>query len=145
MKLSLNWIKEYIDLPEVSYEQLAYDLTMSTVEVESMTRTAEEYENMVLGEIIEVLPHPNADKLRITKVDVGEVVQIVCGGSNLEVGQKVAVALPGSFVRWHGEGELVAIKEGNLRGVDSFGMIMASNEMGLEGLFPAKEKEIMEI
>mgnify|MGYP002508281790 CR=1 FL=1 len=76
----------------------------------------------------------------------GEIKEIVCGGSNLEVGMKVVVACPGAMVRWHGEGEPVEIKNAKLRGVASFGMICASVEVGLADLFPAAEEhEIMDL
>ena len=148
MKLSLNWIKDYVKLPDdMDLSRLAYDLTMSTVEVEGAENLAERFEKIVVGEIKEVLPHPNADKLRVCKVDVGmdEIKDIVCGGSNLEVGMKVVVACPGAMVRWHGEGEPVEIKNAKLRGVASFGMICASVEVGLADLFPADDHEIMDL
>ena len=128
-------------------KQLAYDLTMSTVEVEDVEVLAERFEGLVVGEIKEVLPHPNADKLRVCKVDIGadEIKDIVCGGSNLEVGQKVCVAVPGAMVKWHGEGEPVEIKASKLRGVESFGMICASTEVGLEELMPCGDHEIMNL
>ena len=66
MKVSLNWIKKYIDLPkDLTSKQIAYDLTLRTVEVESVENTAEKYKNIVVGKILEVKQHPNADKLRI--------------------------------------------------------------------------------
>jgi len=149
MKVSLNWIKDYVKLPEdMDLSRLAYDLTMSTVEVEGAERLADRFDKIVVGEIKEVLPHPNADKLRVCKVDVGaeEIKDIVCGGSNLEAGMKVVVACPGAMVRWHGEGEPVEIKNAKLRGVASFGMICASVEVGLADLFPATEEhEIMDV
>lgn len=149
MKLSLNWIKDYVKIPDdMDLTKLAYDLTMSTVEVEGAESLAERFEKIVVGEIKEVLPHPNADKLRVCKVDVGdgEIKDIVCGGSNLEAGMKVVVACPGAMVRWHGEGEPVEIKNAKLRGVASFGMICASVEVGLSDLFPAAEEhEIMDV
>ena len=149
MKLSLNWIKDYVKLPEdMDLSRLAYDLTMSTVEVEGAENLAERFEKIIIGEIKEVNPHPNADKLRICRVDIGEgeIKDIVCGGSNLEVGMKVVVACPGAMVRWHGEGEPVEIKNAKLRGVESFGMICASVEVGLADLFPAAEEhEIMDL
>ncbi len=148
MKLSLNWIKDYVKIPDtMDLSRLAYDLTMSCVEVEGVHDLAAQFNGIIVGEIKEVLPHPNADKLRICKTDIGsEVKDIVCGGSNLEVGMKVVVACPGSMVRWHGEGELVEIKNAKLRGVESFGMICASVEIGLSDLFPAgEEHEIMDI
>ena len=149
MKLSLNWIKDYVKLPDdMDLTRLAYDLTMSTVEVEGAESLAERFEKIIVGEIKEVNPHPNADKLRVCKVDIGggEIKDIVCGGSNLEPGMKVVVACPGAMVRWHGEGEPVEIKNAKLRGVESFGMICASVEVGLADLFPAaEEQEIMDV
>jgi len=142
MKLSLNWIKDYVKIPDnMDLSKLAYDLTMSTVEVEGAHDLAKDFENIVVGVICEVLPHPNADKLRICKVDIGngEIKDIVCGGSNLENGMKVVVALPGSWVKWHGEGEPVEIKAGKLRGVMSYGMICASVELCLGDLFPSED------
>ena len=124
MKLSLSWIRDYVDLPEnTDLKKLAYDLTMDTVEVEDVEYVAERFRDMVVGVIKEVLPHPNADKLRICRVDIGvdEIKEIVCGGINLEAGMRVAVACPGAEVRWHGEGEPVKIKNSKLRGVASYG------------------------
>ena len=142
MKLSLSWIRDYVDLPEnTDLKKLAYDLTMDTVEVEDVEYVAERFRDMVVGVIKEVLPHPNADKLRICRVDIGvdEIKEIVCGGINLEAGMRVAVACPGAEVRWHGEGEPVKIKNSKLRGVASYGMICASDEIGLGDLFPASQ------
>ena len=149
MKLSLNWIKDYVKLPDdMDLSRLAYDLTMSTVEVEGAENLADSFKGIIVGEIKEVLPHPNADKLRVCKVDIGneDIKDIVCGGSNLEVGMKVVVACPGAMVRWHGEGEPVEIKNAKLRGVASFGMICAAVEVGLADLFPASDDhEIMDV
>ena len=149
MKLSLNWIKDYVALPDdLDLKQLAYDLTMSTVEVEDVKKLADSFDKIIVGVIQEVLPHPNADKLRICKTEIGngEIKEIVCGGSNLQAGMRVAVACPGAVVRWHGEGEPVVIKNAKLRGVASFGMICASSEIGLADLFPAgAESEITDL
>ena len=145
MKLSLNWIKDYVKIPEdMDLSRLAYDLTMSTVEVEGVHDLGKQFENIIIGIIREVLPHPNADKLRVCRVDIGEEVkEIVCGGSNLYEGERVVVACPGAMVRWHGEGEPVEIKNTKLRGVASFGMICASDEVGLGDLFPAEEEHMI--
>ena len=146
MKLSLNWIKDYVKLPEdMDLTRLSYDLTMSTVEVEGAEDLGTQFDGIVVGIIKEVLPHPNADKLRVCKVDIGteDIKDIVCGGSNLEAGMKVVVACPGAMVRWHGEGEPVEIKNTKLRGVASFGMICASVEVGLADLFPAEEEHMI--
>ena len=134
MKVSLNWIKDYVKLPEdMDLTRLAYDLTMSTVEVEGAEDLAKRFEHMLVGVVTEVCPHPNADKLRICKTDIGggDIREIVCGGTNLTAGMRVAVACPGALCRWHGEGEPVEIKESKLRGVKSYGMICAASEIGL--------------
>ena len=149
MKLSLNWIKKYVDLPAgLTMEKLSYDLTMSTVEVEEATDLAESLSGLVVGRILTVEPHPDADKLRVCTVDTGDPAPsvIVCGGVNLAPAQLVAVAKPGAIVKWHGEGEPVEIKPAKLRGVMSFGMICASDEIGLGELFPAtRHAEIMDL
>lgn len=149
MKLSLSWIKDFVNIPEdMDLKQLAYDLTMSTVEVEDVEDLARRFDNMVVGVIEKIEAHPNADKLRVCKVDIGdgEIKDIVCGGINLEEGMRVAVSCPGAAVRWHGEGEPVVIKNSKLRGVESYGMICASDEIGLGDLFPAeREAEILDL
>ncbi len=149
MILSLSWIKDYVSLPDdADLTKLAYDLTMDTVEVEDVEYLGKRFENMVVGVITAVNPHPNADKLRVCTVDLGEAEpkEIVCGGINLEVGMRVAVAVPGAIVRWHGEGEPVEIKKSKLRGVESYGMICASDEIGLGDLLPSKqEAEILDL
>lgn len=148
MNISLNFVKKYVDLPnDLTPSQIAYDLTMRTVEVESVINAAEKFHDIVVGEIKEVKAHPNADSLRICMVDCGvdEIKQIVCGGSNLTAGHKVCVSKPGATVVWHGEGEPVLIKESKLRGEPSFGMICASEEVYLGDIIPLKdEKEIVD-
>lgn len=149
MKLSLNGLKQYIDIPaDLPLERLAHDLTMKTVEVEGWDDLASSFDKIIVGKVLDLAPHPDADKLRVCQVDIGEKdsVQIVCGGSNLYKDQKVVVSLPGSFVVWHGEGEPVEIKESKLRGVPSFGMICSSVEVGLADRFPLKEEhEIIDL
>ena len=143
MKVSLNWIKDYVDLPrDMDLTRLAYDLTMSTVEVEGATDLARQFDHMLVGQITEVCPHPNADKLQICRTDIGggDIRDIVCGGTNVRPGMKVAVAAPGAMCRWHGEGEPVEIKEAKLRGVKSYGMICGAVEIGLGDLFPTTEE-----
>lgn len=142
MKVSLNWIRDYVQLPaDADLKKLAYDLTMSTVEVEDTIELAKQFDHMVVGVINTIEQHPNADKLRVCMTDIGgRVESIVCGGSNLREGMKVAVALPGAVCRWHGEGEPVEIKKSKLRGVDSYGMICGAVEIGLADLFPTKEE-----
>ena len=142
MKVSLNWIRDYVQLPaDADLKKLAYDLTMSTVEVEDATDLGASFHDMVVGVINTIEQHPNADKLKVCKTDIGgRVEDIVCGGSNLREGMKVAVALPGAMCKWHGEGDLVEIKKSKLRGVDSYGMICGAVEICLADLFPTKEE-----
>ncbi|MFT7639644.1 MAG: phenylalanyl-tRNA synthetase beta chain, partial [Pirellulaceae bacterium] len=149
MKLSLEWIKDYVDLPaELGPTELGHDLTMATVEVEDVVVFADILNKVVVGVIKEIKSHPDADQLSVCSVDVGtsELQDIVCGGSNVAAGMKVAVALVGSKVKWHGEGDLVELKPTKIRGVQSDGMICASTEIGLGNIFPLKgEKEILDI
>ena len=92
MRVSLNWVKKYVDLPkEITNKKLSYDLTMRTVEVEDVIDTSLKFHDIIVGEILEVNKHPDADKLKVCMVNIGEEspVQIVCGGSNLYVGEHV--------------------------------------------------------
>ncbi len=148
MLVSLNWLKEFVDLPEnLSPSEIGQALTMSTVEVEGIRSQGESFAQMVVGRVVELKDHPNADSLKIALTDIGsgEVVQIICGGTNLFVGMLVAVALPGAKVRWHGQGEPVILSDATIRGEKSFGMICASDEIGLGNLFPAAAKEILNL
>ncbi|NQV90306.1 phenylalanine--tRNA ligase subunit beta [Candidatus Uhrbacteria bacterium] len=133
MLISKKWLQAFVKTPaDLTDQDLANRISLSTVEVEHVDDQAVTMNNMVVGVIESVAPHPNADRLRVCQVNVGtSVSQIVCGGSNVVSGMKVAVSLPGSWVRWHGEGELVEIKKTKLRGESSEGMICASSEIGL--------------
>ena len=144
MKVSLNWVKKYVDLPDyITTKQIATDLTLRTVEVEGYENTEDKFHDIIVGKILEVNEHPNADKLRVCKVDIGEgePKQIVCGGSNLYPNEMVVVCKPGAEVYWHGESELMKIKDSKVRGVDSYGMICGAEEVYLENIFPAKDED----
>ena len=149
MKVSLNWVKQYVKLPEnINTKEMTNDLTLRTVEVEDATNESDKFHDIIVGKILEINDHPNADKLRVCKVDIGESEpkQIVCGGTNLYVGELVVVSKPGAEVYWHGESELMKIKDSKVRGVDSYGMICGAEEVYLEGLFPPKsEAEIVDL
>jgi phenylalanyl-tRNA synthetase beta chain len=147
MYISLNWLKDYVTIPEnISEKELALKLTMATVEVDGVESLSKNLDNIVVGRILNIEKHPNADKLRIVKLSLGDRdAQIVCGGTNLREEMLVAVALPGAKVRWHGEGELVTLEKTSLRGVESEGMICASDELGLGALYPAGVGEIMDL
>ncbi|MBL0310231.1 MAG: phenylalanine--tRNA ligase subunit beta [Bacteroidetes bacterium] len=134
MKISYNWLKNYVDF-NLSPEDLADVLTGTGLEVESITA----YETIqggldgvMIGEVKECGKHPDADKLSITKVDIGTgaLLQIVCGAPNVATGQKVVVATVGSTL-YPVSGDPLAIKKAKIRGVESFGMICAEDEIGL--------------
>ncbi|MBI2551202.1 phenylalanine--tRNA ligase subunit beta [Candidatus Uhrbacteria bacterium] len=132
--ISYSWLKDYLKT-NLSPEEFAKKTTTAGNSVEHIDDVAPRFDKMVVGVIKELKPHPQADRLRIAMTDIGsEVVQIVCGGVNLSVGQRVVVAVPGSKVRWHGEGDLVELKETEIRGEKSFGMICAAEEIGFEKL-----------
>ncbi len=148
MLISFNWLKKYVNLPDsVSASEVAEKLKLTTVEVESVQSLGAHLDNIVVGKIVEVEKHPNADKLRLCQVDVGqEKLSIVCGGSNLVVGQLVVVAKVGASVRWHGEGDPIVLEPATIRGVASEGMICGADEVGLLDRFPKKEeKEIVDV
>ena len=149
MRVSLNLIRKYIDLPkDITDEKIAYDMTLRTVEVDEVEKMAEKFHDIVVGKILEVKKHPNADKLRICIVDIGdeEPTQIVCGGSNLYVGEYVVVSKPGAEVVWHGEGEPVKVGKTKMRGEMSYGMICAASEVYLSDFFPNEsETEIIDL
>jgi phenylalanyl-tRNA synthetase beta chain len=137
MKISLNWLRDFVNIPkDTDPSKLAQLFTVRTAEVEGVENLSAAFENMVVGQIKEIHPHPDADKLKVTKTSVGmedkHLLQIVCGASNIYEGMYVAVALPGSKVRWHGEGEPVTLEPAKIRGVESFGMICAGDEIGIE-------------
>ena len=135
MILSRNFVKDYIELDEnLSIHDIA----------ENMTRVGNEYDlaekfinasNLVIGEIVECENHPDSDHLHVCKVNIGrEIIQIVCGAPNARVGIKVIVALPGAELP-----NDITIKKGNIRGVESNGMMCSIAELGLDNKFLSKE------
>ncbi|MBI5754982.1 phenylalanine--tRNA ligase subunit beta, partial [Candidatus Peregrinibacteria bacterium] len=133
MKISINWLRDFVDIPEnLSGKRLAELLTLHTAEVEGIHDENARLENIVVGKIIKVKKHPNADKLVLTDTNIGEkIVQIVCGGKNVRESLTVAVALPGAWVNWHGAGPAIKLEKTAIRGEESFGMICAGEEIGL--------------
>jgi len=135
MKFSESWLREWVN-PALSSDELAHQITMAGLEVDGVDPVAGEFSGVVIGEVVECGPHPDADKLQVTKISLGdyssatvekgELVDIVCGAKNCRLGLKVAVAtvgavLPGDF----------KIKKAKLRGVPSFGMLCSESEIGL--------------
>jgi phenylalanyl-tRNA synthetase beta chain len=134
MNISLKWLKSYVEIPkEISAEELAERITMSIVEVEGIIKQADNSEGIVVAQVKEINKHPDADKLQVCSVDAGKKgsFKVVCGGNNLRKDMIVALAMVGSQVRWHGEGDLVTLEKAKIRGVESEGMICAAEEIGL--------------
>lgn len=127
MKVSLNWLREYVDLPATT-DELTQLLTMAGVEVEGIETTGCAIANVVVAQIKEFTQHPNADRLSVCQVDDGSGTarQIVCGAKNFKAGDKVPLALPGAVL-----GPDFTIKVGKLRGVESQGMLCSADELGL--------------
>ena len=133
MKISYNWLSEYLTaIPDP--EKLSSILTSVGLEVESLERFEEikgSLEGLVIGEVIESVKHPGADKLKLTKVNTGnEALQIVCGAPNVAVGQKVIVATVGTTIHPL-KGDPVTMKKAKIRGEESQGMICAEDEIGM--------------
>lgn len=135
MLVSYNWLKEFVKI-DISAHELAEKITKSGIEVEIVESLNKGVSGVVVGSVLECVQHPNADKLRVCQVDIGEEapVQIVCGAPNVAAGQKVAVAkvgavLPGNF----------KIKKAKLRGEESNGMICSLEELGVETKLVPKE------
>lgn len=127
MLVSYKWLREYLDLTDVTPEVLADKLSRTGIEVESVVIPAAGLKKIVVGAVEECVPHPDSDHLSICQVNVGEeeLSQIVCGAPNIQAGKKVIVALPGSRIAGN-----VKIKKGKLRGEVSLGMICSLQELG---------------
>ncbi len=127
MKFTLDWLKNYVDLDDVAPEKLADELTMVGLEVDSVTALYEDLSSLKTGRVLSVERHPNAEKLSVCEVMVGdERQQIVCGAANVRPGLNVVVALPGTTLPGN-----FKIKKSKVRGVESRGMICSERELGL--------------
>lgn len=146
MKISLNWLGDFIDITEKDHHKIKEVITTNSAEIETMENQCDHLENIVVGKILEIKKHPNADSLSLVSVSDGEEkYKVVCGGSNLKEGMLIVFAKLGAVVRWHGS-EIVKMEKAKIRGEESFGMICASEEVGLEEMFPTKnEKEITDL
>ncbi|MEA3475299.1 MAG: phenylalanine--tRNA ligase subunit beta [Candidatus Cloacimonadota bacterium] len=126
MKISYNWLKEFIPI-ELPVKEFCQRLTMFGIEVEEITHLGDEYENIVVGKILSVKPHPNSNKLSVCILDVGEdkPISVICGAPNVKEGKYVPVAKVGSIV---GDSQIKKVK---IRGVESLGMICSERELGI--------------
>ena len=127
MQISLAWLRSYVD-PAINTDELVEQLTMAGLEIGSVEPAAAQFSGVVIGEVIAVQQHPDADRLRVCQVNVGtdEALQIVCGASNVRIGLKIPAALCGAVL----PGDF-KIKKSKLRGVESFGMLCSEKELGL--------------
>ena len=141
MKISLEWLGDFVTWVEKDPQAIADRLTLSTAEVEEVIRQDAFLAHCCVGEITELGRHPNADKLSLVtvKTDKGDK-KVVCGGTNLKVGMKVAFAHVGATVKWHG-GEVMTLAPVKIRGEESHGMICAAEELGIEGRFQPKPED----
>jgi phenylalanyl-tRNA synthetase beta chain len=133
---------EYVDLQGLSAREIAEKLTLGLCEVEHVEEVGHPFEGVVAGEILDVAPHPDAQRLRLARVRVSEeaeALQIVCGAPNIATGQRVPVALPGAKLPGEKPGEKFKIKKSKIRGQVSFGMMCSEKELGLsddhEGIY----------
>ncbi len=137
MKLSFNWLADYIDLSGITPDALAEKLTMNAFEVESVDAFGPDLTGpIVVGEIVDIQAHPDpkVSKMRVTKTRIAEgqePLQIVCGAANIAIGQRVPVALPGSIVVNRHDGSPFPITLADKRGVQSNGMLCAAAELGI--------------
>ncbi len=132
MQFPESWLREFCN-PPITTEQLGDTLTMAGLEVEELKPVAPPFSKVVVGEIKEAVQHPNADRLRVCKVDVGQgdLLNIVCGAPNARVGIRVPVALVGAELPTGDDGQPFLIKVGKLRGVESQGMLCSARELKL--------------
>ncbi len=134
MKLSINWLSKFLVLDGISPEEVASKLSYGSFEVEEIQKVGPKLKGPILvGRILEIAKHPNADRLSVTKVttDGKNEIQIVCGAKNIEVGQIVPVSLPGALVVNRTDGSELAIKTSKIREIESNGMLCSPSELGL--------------
>ena len=132
MQFSENWLRTMVN-PKMTSDELSHLLTMSGLEVEEVEAVAPPFSNVVVGEVLEIAKHPNADRLNVCQVDVktGTILNIVCGAPNVRVGMKVPCAMAGAVLPPGADGKPFEIKVGQLRGVESQGMLCSARELKL--------------
>ena len=133
MKISLEWLNEYVDIADLTPEQIAHELTMSGLEVEEIEKTGPKFSNIKTAQIKLIEQHPNADKLHLVTVDTGsETKTVVCGAQNIAEGQIIPYASVGSKVLDRKTGEQFELTPAKIRGIESQGMLCSQDELGLE-------------
>jgi len=147
MKVTLRWLKEYVDF-SMPIEELSEQLTMAGLEVGEIEVIGGSWNSIVVGKIMDVNPHPNADRLKLVTVDLGKQhFTVVCGAPNVAVGEKVAFAQVGAQLRDGHSGEMVQLKPAKIRGIVSEGMVCSEKELGIsdshEGIMVLSEEAIV--
>ncbi len=141
MKISLEWLGQFVTWTDSDPAVIAERLTRSTAEVEELEVQGALLAHCCVGEIVSLKQHPDADRLKLAEVKTDKGIKnVVCGGTNLYEGMLVAFAHVGATVKWHG-GELMKLEPVKIRGVASEGMICAAEELGLESLLPPKPED----
>ncbi|HTY81294.1 MAG TPA: phenylalanine--tRNA ligase subunit beta, partial [Dehalococcoidales bacterium] len=131
MKVPIKWLKSYVNIT-IPVPELANRLTLAGFEVSEITGIGGNWENVVVGQITAINPHPNADKLRLATVNLGSREQtVVCGAPNLTIGDKIAFASVGAKLKDGHTGKEEVLKPAKIRGVESSGMICSEMELGI--------------
>ena len=129
MKISLEWLNEFVDISDLTVEQIVHELTMSGLEVEEIEKTGAKFTNIITAQIKEIKQHPNADKLHLVDVDLGTCVKtVVCGAQNIKEGQIIPYASVGSKVLNRKTGEQFELTPAVIRGIESQGMVLAAGD-----------------
>ena len=149
MYVSMNWIKEHIDIPEsVTIDEIVDKLTKASVEVDGINRIGEWWEPGLIqvGLVKDIMPHPNADRLRLADIKLAnsEIQRVVCGAPNLAIGQKIIFAKTGSRVYSPKADDFITLETAKIRGVESSGMVLSESELGIsdnhEGILVLDDK-----
>ena len=133
MKISLNWLKNFINIPknQTEIEDVLTEVGLEVDQVIKIQPDKKYINNLIVGEIISISKHPNADRLNLAKVNVGnKKLSIICGAKNINIGQKVVVAKSGNKIK-NVSGHILEIKKTKIRGIESDGMICAEDEIGI--------------
>lgn len=136
MKVSYKWLQEYVDI-DISPEELSEALTMAGIEVDHISYPGQDIKGVVVGAIEKITPHPEADKLIVCQVRLGqETIQIITGATNVKEGQRVPVAPVGAVLPGG-----IKMKKAKLRGMDSFGMLCSADELNLDAALVSSESK----
>ncbi|WP_373532335.1 phenylalanine--tRNA ligase subunit beta [Vampirovibrio sp.] len=143
MRVSLEWLNDYVDITGLTPQEIASSLTNSGLEVEGIEYIGPKFNGVVVGKVLSLAPHPNADKLRLVTVSLGATqTQVVCGAPNVREGILIAFAQEGASVISRKDNSLFQLGRAKIRGVESAGMVCSLDELGLETLYEKREDGI---